>query len=216
MPPEQPRYLPPQETQPQAQVYSIDYLNEISQPIKTSNGPSIKLLVAVILIGIASVVLFAVMMLTARPSVNSDMVALNQRLTTLQTIAKKEHRYLRSSDLRSTNSSYQLFLANSLTSMEAPLETLGVDAKKVDKALVAKEADHSSGLTNKLEDSRLNAVLDRTYARDMAYELDVVRSMMKSIYGKTSSKSTKSFLEKSDANLAPIAKRFAEFSASDS
>lgn len=216
MPPEQPRYLPPQDPQPVAPAYSIDYLNEISQPIQTAGGPSIKVMIGVIIAGVLSVILFAVMMLNTQPSTGDDALALQQRLSSLQSIAVKEHRYLRSSDLRSTNSSYQLFLTNSLTSIEEPLTNLGVNSKKVSKSMAAKESAYQSKLSDKLEDARLNAVLDRTYARDMAYELGVVRSMMKTLYAKTKSKSTKAFLETSDANLTPIAKRFAEFSASNS
>lgn len=216
MPPEQPRYLPPQDPQPVAPAYSIDYLNEISQPIKTTSGPSLKLMIGVIIAGIASVILFAVLMLNTQPSINDHAIALRERLSTLQSIAEDEHRYLRSSELRSTNSSYQLFLTNSLTSIEEPLTNLGANSKKTSKSLAAKESAYKTDILDKLEDARLNAVLDRTYARDMAYELGVVKSMMKSLYAKTKSKSTKSFLESSDSNLTPVAKRFAEFSASDS
>lgn len=212
--PENPRYLPPQPTQPDQPVYSIDYLNEISLPVRKSNGPNLKIMIAVILAGLLAVALFAFTLLNQQPSIKDEVRQLHARLTTLQSIAKAEQRYLRSSDLRSINSSYQLFLTDSLSAMDVPLQKLDINIKQTDKPLAAKESKHQDGLQAKLEDARLNAVLDRTYSRDMAYELEVARSMMRSIHAKTSSKSTKEFLEKSDANLTPIAKRFEQFSSS--
>lgn len=212
MPPENPHYIPPHQPQPPQPTYSIDYLNEISRPMQNRGGPSIKLMVAVIIAGLLAVVLFAFMLLNAQPSVNDEARQLHLRLSTLQTIAEDQQKELRSNDLRAINSSYILFLTDSLESIEVPLQNLGVNMKKTDKKTAAKEAAYEEKLAREFEDDRLNAVLDRTYPRDMAYELSVVKSMMKAIYSKTSSKSTKEFLEKADANLSPIAKRFTDFS----
>mgnify|MGYP006200696097 FL=1 len=180
--------------------------------MQNRGGPSIKLMVAVIIAGLLAVVLFAFMLLNAQPSVNDEARQLHLRLSTLQTIAEDQQKELRSNDLRAINSSYILFLTDSLESIEVPLQNLGVNMKKTDKKTAAKEAAYEEKLAREFEDDRLNAVLDRTYPRDMAYELSVVKSMMKAIYSKTSSKSTKEFLEKADANLSPIAKRFTDFS----
>lgn len=216
MPPEQQNYSYQSPNQPPAPAYSIDYLNEISGPQKNTGGPSSIVMIIAMVVGLLALVGFAVFMFTRQPSAQQDALQLHQRLTTLQEVADDQQKHLKSSDLRTTNSSYLLFLANALQEYNEPLGNIGVDPEKVSKSQAAKESAYKTELEDKLEDARLNAVLDRTYARDMAYELSVVRSMMNTLYGKTRSNSTKEFLQASDGNLTPIAKDFSEFSAAES
>lgn len=205
------------QAQPQAQPdYSIDYLNQIAQPIKQSQGPSAKVMIGAIVAGLVVLIGFGAMLLGSGPSPVSQAVALNLRLETLQTVAKAEHKNLRNNELRATNTSYQLLLANLLRDSQEPMGKIGVTKKSTTKTATAKEKEYAAKLTEKFNEARLNINLDRTYARDMAYELGVVKSMMRSLYGSTKSKSFKAWLEASDAKLIPVTKRFSEFSASDS
>ena len=63
----------------------------------------------------------------------------------------------------------------------------------------------------KLEDARLNAIYDRSYARELSYQLETTMSLMRQIYNKTKNKDLKTFLEESYNNLEPIQKQFSDF-----
>ena len=89
----------------------------------------------------------------------------------------------------------------------------GIDLTKIDKNVIDKE--NGSELTKKLEDARLNAVFDRTYAREMTYQLATVDSLMNQVYKSTKSTSLKTFLESSNSNLQSLKKQFSEFNATN-
>lgn len=207
--------MPPQNQQPNQNPqadYSIDYFNEISSPVTNSGGPSAKVMIVAIVVALLAVVLFAFTLFSSEPSIKQETVALQQRMLTLQEITDDHHEYLKDSDLRGVDSSLQLFLADSLKDIEKPLTELGIDPEKAaTEQLLAKEAAYKADIEATLEDARLNAVLDRTYARELVYELSVVRDMMKDIASQSESESLDEFLTSSDANLTPIAQRFEQF-----
>ena len=76
-------------------------------------------------------------------------------------------------------------------------------------------SENGEKLKTTLEDARLNATFDRTYAREMSYQLETVAALMKDIYTNTNSKSLKTFLEATDNNLQPIKQQLAEFNAAN-
>lgn len=137
------------------------------------------------------------------------MQTLAARMQTLQTISDKAQKNIKSSKLAGTNSSLTVFLTNANHDIVDPLKTNGVDVKKIDKKILA--AEKGDDLTKKLEDARLNAVFDRTYAREMSYQLKTVESLMKTTYFKTKSKSLKAFLSSTDDNIAPIIQQLDSF-----
>ena len=83
----------------------------------------------------------------------------------------------------------------------------------MDKAIITKESGEE--LKKTLEDARLNAVFDRTYAREMAYQLDTIAALMGDIHESTKSKSLKEFLINTDKNLQPIKNQFTDFNAAN-
>jgi hypothetical protein len=198
-------------TNPSQTPYSIDYLNQIA-PQQKKPGVSNKLFLMVIGGGLLLAVIIGILMLSSSASGPTKKIqTLAARLTTLQTISDKAQKNIKSGDLRSTNSSLTIFLTNANRDMVEPLKKNGVDVKKIDKSITAKEA--GTDLTKTLEDARLNAVYDRTYAREMGYQLDTVAALMKDILESSNSKSLKEFLISTDANLLPLKKQFKEFSA---
>ena len=60
------------------------------------------------------------------------------------------------------------------------------------------------------EDAKVKAVLDRTYAREMSYQIGVLNSLMQQAYN-TAGPKTKQTLEDINTNLAAIAKQLANF-----
>ena len=92
-----------------------------------------------------------------------------------QTIASDTQKNLKSGALRSTNSNLAIFLTNANRDIAAPLSANGIDIKKLDSSVVA--AEKGDELKQTFEDARLNAVLDRTYAREMTSEAPHTRAV---------------------------------------
>jgi hypothetical protein len=188
--------------------YSIDYLNEIA-PQQKPKGVKDTFFLYIVGGGLLVAAITLILVLTSGSGPTQKMQTLAARLTTLQTIASDNQKSLKSGALRSTNSNLTLFLTNTNRDIVQPLASSGVDVKKVDSNIAAKE--NGEELKQALEDARLNAVLDRTYAREMAYQLQTVAVLLQDIYDSTNSKSLKEFLEKTNVDLQPLIQQFSDF-----
>jgi hypothetical protein len=193
---------------PNENQYSIDYLNQIA-PGPKKPGLSNKLFFLLIGGGLLIAIIVGIALLSGGTSNTTRLETLAARLQTLQTISTASQKNLKSGMLRSTNSNLSIFLTNANRDISTPLSINGVNIKKLDKNIVASE--NGAPLTARLEDARLNAVFDITYAREMNYQLATVAGLMKEIYSSTKSKSLKDFLVATDDNLQPIKKQLADF-----
>lgn len=194
---------------PDQNPYSIDYLNQIA-PQPQKQGVKDKFFFWIIGGGLLLAIIIFLFTLSNGGGPKQDMQTLAARLTTLQTVASETQKNLKSGDLRSTNSNLVIFLTNANRDIVEPLAANGIDGKKLDSGIVAKESGDK--LTQTFEDARLNAVLDRTYAREMTYQLQTVSVLVRDIYDSTNSKTFKEYLEKLDADLQPLIKQFSDFS----
>lgn len=195
---------------PEQNQYPIDYLNQIA-PQQPKKGLSSKLFFFIIGGGVLLAIIVGLLLLSSGGSGPKEkMQTLAARLVTLQDITSKSQRNIKSGALRATNSSLTILLTNANHDIAEPLLNNDVDVTKLDKAIQTKE--DGTELTEKLEDARLNAVFDRTYAREMTYQLDTIAALMGDIYERTNSKSLKDFLLKTDNDLQPIKKTLSEFS----
>ncbi len=207
---------PPQQQPPQPQPeYSIDYLDQISAPQKRIIAPNPLVLLGVIGVGILAIIGFGIMIFSSSGTSGTDRVAsLNLRLATLQKIADTQQRNLRDNELRSTNAALSLYLSNTARDMKDPVAALGITDKTIPKNLTTTESKLTSDINAKFEEAKLNVMLDRSYAREMTYQIGVLRSMMTSAYKNTSNQKLKATLETSDPSLAQVAKNFESFSGS--
>lgn len=170
-----------------------------------------------ILVGLAVLVFIVVsLMIFSSLSVGptTDMQRLAARLTTLKSIAAAAQPTIKSSQLRSTNSSLTLSLSNTSHAIVAPLASAGINTAKLDKAIVA--AESGDAVTAKLENDRLNGIYDDAYAREMTYQLSSTISLMDKIYTSSSNQQVKEFLQATDKNFEPLKKQFEDFKPSDS
>ncbi|MDX2776340.1 hypothetical protein PV379_03150 [Streptomyces caniscabiei] len=198
---------------PDQNPYSIDYLNQIA-PQSQKQGAKDKFFFWIIGGGLlVAIVVFLFTLSNTGGGPKEDMQTLAARMATLQTVASDTQKNLKSSDLRSTNSNLTIFLANANRDITEPLSANGIDVKKLDASIVAKESGDK--LTQTFEDARLNAVLDRTYAREMTYQLQTVSVLIRDIYESTNSKTFKTYLEKIDADLQPLITQFSDFSGAE-
>lgn len=208
--------FPGQPIDPQSQSnqqYTTDYLDQISSPVKQPRHTNKLIMIIFVLLGLLILVGIGAMLLSGRPSTLDRANELSARLESLAKLSQSQHRYLRDNDLRASNTAYTLFLGNAVSDLEAPLAAAGIE-KNVSKAIEESEKAYVSELSTKFEDARLKVTLDVVYANQMSYELDVIQSMMRSIYNNTSNAELRGFLDDANNNLTSIDKSFEEFSAS--
>jgi hypothetical protein len=212
-------YPDPNQNQPQQQPtpesvppqYSIDYLNQIA-PKPQKKGLSTRLFVPIAIGGGLLVLIVGFLSLVNGGSgPTTDMETLAARIATLTTISASAQKNIKSNDLLGSNSNLTILLTNANHDIATPLMNNGIDIKKLDPNII--KAESGTALTAKLEDARLNAVFDRTYAREMSYQLTTVETLMQTIYNGSKSKSMKDFLQATDNNLSPIKKQFDTFDA---
>lgn len=200
--------------QPSNGQYPIDYLNQIAPETKKS-GPSNRLLVLVVIIGaVLALIVGAMMVLGSGNKPTNASQTLAARLQMLETVAEKSQKNIKSSTLRGINSNLNIFLASANRDIVTPLTNAGIDVKALDKSIVAQE--NGAKLTASLEDARLNADFDNTYAREMSFQLATVDALMDEIYSKTNSKTMKTFLVDTNDNLQPIKKQLDQFNNTSS
>lgn len=199
--------------QPDQNQYPIDYLNQIAaQPQKPTMNSK---LVFVLIGAVVLLIIIAVFALSnsGGSGPTQKMQTLAARMQTLQKITSDAQKNIKNGELRSTNSNLTLFLTNANRDIAEPLKKNGVDSKKIDKKVTTQE--NGEALTKKLEDARLNAVFDRTYSREMTYQLETVVVLMKDIYESSKSKSLKDFLVTTDKGLEPLKKQMSAFNAAN-
>ena len=207
------QYQPGREQAPQFER-SIDYLNQIAPQTRQKTLPTKFILIGVVIAAIIAAFLFIGIALNGRPSTSEQVTNLYARLTTLQTITSTEQRDLKDTQLRATNSSLSLLLTNSIRDIGKTLTTGSSTSVKIPQTLTDSEKAYAQKLTDKFTDAKLNVELDSTYAREMAYQLNLAHTMMKSLYNGTSSQSTKTLLQQTSDTLTPLQQTFSDFSGS--
>jgi uncharacterized protein (UPF0333 family) len=196
--------------QPGQTEYPIDYLNQIA-PEQQKPGLSRKWVLLLIGAGVIAVIFIFIFLLSSSGGSTQKLQTLAARMQTLQKISESAEKNIKSGSLRSTNSTLSIFLTNANKNIETPLANNGVKPKSLDKNIVKKE--DGAKVSAALEDARLNATFDRTYAREMGFQLDTLANLMKDIYTSTNSKSLKEFLVSTDTNLTPIRKQLTDFNS---
>lgn len=197
--------------QPEQPSYSIDYLNQIApQQTKRSLLSNKQLIIGGILGAIVVIVIVMSIILNAGGGTKPSQ-QLAARLQSTETIVADANSAIKSSQLRALNSSLKIFLTNANRDIAAPLLRDGITVTKIDKNIIASEA--GTDITERLEDARLNAIYDRTYAREIAYRLQTIITLMRSIYESTRNQELKEFLSTAYTNLEPTQKAFADFNS---
>jgi uncharacterized protein (UPF0333 family) len=196
--------------QPGQTEYPIDYLNQIA-PQQSKPGLSGKWVLLLIGAGVIAVIFIAIFFLSAAGGSSQKLQTLAARMQTLQKISEGAEKNIKSGSLRSTNSTLSIFLTNANKDIEAPLAKSGIKVKGLDKNIVKKE--DGAKVSAALEDARLNATFDRTYAREIGFQLDTLASLMKEIHSTTKSKSLKEFLVSTNTDLTAIRKQLTDFNA---
>jgi len=187
--------------------YSPDYLNQIA-PRPTRKIPFTKFQ---IFLGVAAILIIAVVILSVSlSSGGNSLERLSARLIATEEIVTKSQENLKDSELRSLNSSLEIYLTNANLDYEPLLKQAGIG--NINKSTLEKESNKS--VLDSLEEARLNATFDRNYAREISYNLEVTITLMYQIYESSTSSSIKEFLTTNLANLVPTQESFSSFQAS--
>lgn len=206
---------PSQQPAPTPPPPSPDYLNQIAPqaPKKQLFQPSLKLLIIAGVALVLAVIVVSVVLNIVSSGQRQPIQRLAARLETTKSVADDAQAQLKSSRLRSLNSSLSLFLADTNSDIAEPFSSAGVDVKKISDSI--KQEESGEAMTGRLEDARLNAVYDRTYSREMAYQLDTIITLMQQIYATTSNQELKTFLQTTFNNLEPTQQAFEDFDETD-
>lgn len=210
-PPSQPPQQPQQSGQPP--VVPLNYLDQIAPQTQKKrlfdSGPKklIIILAAAFLVVMTLVVIVNVIAGANRKPAEQ----LAARLISTQQIADNAQENLKTTSLRSLNSTLRVYFTNTNRDIAQPFATIDINPTKVSGSVASEEAALTSATEERLEDARLNAVFDRTYAREMEYQLATLLALMEQVYSSTGSGTLKEYLEESYDNLEPLHEQFAAF-----
>lgn len=204
--------FPNQPASSSASSNPADYLNQIAPqaPKKSWLKPGPRLILFILVPILIIVLALAIILNVTTAARKQPLEQLTARLSATQKVVAAAQPNLKSSTLRSQNSSLNLYLVDLNSDIAEPMKNNGVNVAKLSDSIVAKES--TADLTARLEEARLNARYDRTYAREMAYLLDTILTLTKQIYSTTGSASLKTFLEATYNNLEKAQQTFADFS----
>lgn len=191
------------ELQPVSQRIDSSYLDEISAPaVQKTISPLI--LWGLIGGGLLVVGIFMMMLFSSGgPSTSERLTDFLYRVQSLKELVSQSDENLQSSKLRAANSG----LSSVLSGVQTETSTLLSGASE---KIATKPPKGSAILTEyeqidaKLEDARLNVAFDRTYAREIVYQITKLRTEMSVIYDDSSSAELRTFLESADEDLKAL------------
>lgn len=194
--------------------YSIDYLNQIA-PKQKGPGVSNKLFFGVIGLGIILVIAFAIALISSGrgPSETVQMETMAARLQALQSIADNAGQNIGDDSLQSANANLDTELTSLNQQIVVPLKNNGINAKALPQSIVKAQA--LTDTTNRLNDAKLNAVYDRTYASEMSFQLSELFILMREINSGSNSRSMRAFIQNALSNLKPIDDQLSSFTGAN-
>lgn len=191
----------------------LDYLNQIAPSVPQrrmfNSRPFLFILIGVI--AIVVVIVISVVMNNISASKKDPWTQFVVKLDATEAVVNDSTAKLKSSQMRSVNSTLRLYITNTKRDLPTYLTAANVDTKKLTPSIVA--AEKNSGMTERLETGRLNAKYDSTYAREMSYQTHSLLSLLQKLYTQSNSQSAKAFLKTAYDNLAPTQKTLSEFNA---
>jgi hypothetical protein len=186
-----------------------DYLDQIATQSSKSQSLKNPLVIAAVVAVVLILVVSVLGILASGRSKDTDTLA--ARLVNTKTIVDDATSKIKDSQLKAINSTFNLYLTNTIRDITPILEAEGTKITKLDAKVLSLES--TSTLEQTLEDARLNAIFDRVYAREMAFRLDTTLTLMKKIYSQTSKNSLKTYLSEAYENLEPIQAQYDGFNS---
>jgi hypothetical protein len=196
---------------PQNGQTPLDYLNQIAP--QAPKKQLFTLNFRTVMLGAAAVVVLIIIIAAVSSALSGNSKEpwqqLAARIDTTTEVVDGATKHIKSSQLRSINSDLKLYLTNTRRDIAAPLESLDINPEQISKDVVAKEK--GTGITERLEDGRLNARYDTTYAREMKYQVATILSLLQKLYTTNVTPPTKATLKVAYDNLLPTYTTLSEF-----
>lgn len=192
--------------------FPVDYLNEIApkqQPVQMNRFAVFGLIGGVLLLAFSVVM----MMVNSQPNYTKQAQSTLARIETLQAATKEQQSRLTENELSSMNTTLTTSLGSMGTELKSSLKDAKIktelvgDAKKTEKA-------YSDKLSKTLEDAYLTGALDRVYAREMSYQLSILKSYLQKL--KTASGNRKAiadYVATNSKTLDAATKSFSNFTS---
>ena len=201
--------------------YTIDYLNQIAPKQKKPLFDKTMMMVFGVLI-LAIVAFFGMMIFSStRGDSDSDtLLRVYLKVQKTNELATKYQSRIQNSDLSAINSGLAITLSSDGAKLKSILDSKGVAIPEVEKnktppKIITEVNKDIEELDKTLDDAFLNAVLDRTYAREMSYNLDVINSLLKRVESSTKSSESKEAVVEIIKNLEISSEQFGKYSQSD-
>lgn len=193
----------------------LDYLNQIAP--QAPKKPLFTLNLRTIIFGVIALLVLVIIIANVGSAIGnaskSPWQQFSARLAATTQIVDSSSGKIKNSQLRSLNSDLKLYLTNTQRDLATPLGELGINPEKLPASITKQES--SEAMLARLEDGRLNAKYDSTYAREMSYQLATTLALLQQLYKSNVGPKTKQFLEDAYSNLAPTYATISEFSASN-
>ena len=200
-----------------------EYLNQISasnRPVKENKLKSI-LTSKYFLIGAGAFVLLIIIVIIGsamagnKGGEKNDSIKLYLHLTNTTEVVDTYQKDIKSSTLRGNASS----LKSSLSTTSKKLGDYLTEkyqmkdvTKSADKDFVEEATTLKDGLMSELFEAKINGNLDRIFAHNMAYEIDLIASEEQTILKETKNDTLKAILEESYGSLDSLYSGFNDFS----
>lgn len=199
---------------PQQQL-SPNYLDEIAPqaPKRSFVLNKTRLIVLISILALVVIIILSVVVGQINASRTEPWERLSARLTATNAVVTSSAGKIKNSSLRSTNSNLKISLTNTQRDLATPLATIGIDTAKLSPSITSSESNVT--MLARLEDARLNAKYDSTYAREMSYQLSKLLTLLQQLYSSSSNLDNKKFLQTTYENFEPVQKSLSEFSASN-
>ena len=205
-----------------------EYLEQISaqtRPVKTGKGPfglefnakTIKILIGVAVAALLIIIIGAISGSGGDKNSERDYVdQIYLRSNNLMSAISNYNKRVKSSELRSMGNSLNAVLAelnfNITTILKEDFAAKSVGKPDKDKTQTTEDAI-AEELNETLENARLNGVLDRTYAREFAYQIGLLESLESETVAKKEKETLINMLTASEENLEQLYDQFNNFAA---
>lgn len=196
--------------QPQP-TYAVDYLDQIAPPPaqqKFLSGGFGKL---ILIFGFLILIVMGIIVAIGNDKGTGPIEKMAIKLQNFQTIADDRQKQLKSSRMVGANSNFKAWLAGAASESQKLTSGLGIPKAKLNKEVIANESAKAKKLSETLEDARLNATLDRIYAREMNLQTKLIKTELDTIAKKAPTKQVRDFAINASKNLVPIQESFANF-----
>lgn len=204
--PQNPGYGP----QPQP-TYAVDYLDQIAPPPPRQSFMSGSFGKIIIILGVIFVFAVSLIIALGGQKKTATTEAMAAKLENISRVVTEQQKDLKSINLTNANTNLRIWMTNTERETNELLVRAEVKKSSWNKEMVAEQKKLRTDLTEKFENARLNAKLDRVYAQEMAYQTELLITELETIGSKTPGAAFKEYASSAIENLKPINEAFAKF-----